>query len=51
MQPDDRTTNPLDAAYAVLLDKMRPDPVLHEATPVSWATPPHPYEDISHDYA
>jgi hypothetical protein len=41
MNPDDTNTNPLDAAYAVLLDMLRPDPVLRDATPAPWASATH----------
>jgi len=41
MNPDDTNTNPLDAAYAVLLDMLRPDPVLHECTPIQPDLPTH----------
>lgn len=44
MQPDDTNTNPLDAAYAVRLDMLRPDPVLRECSPLPWDTTPFPSE-------
>jgi len=42
MNPDDTNTNPLDAAYAVVLDMLRPDPKHKECSPLNWDTTEFP---------
>jgi len=47
MNPDDRTTNPLDAAYAVLRDTTDGlVNLLREATPLNWDTTPFHGEEL-----